>query len=309
MLRWLESASNQKRLMLTVCANPNRANLKSTALALVLALPLLAVPAFAAPDLSAPTLDHGYHLLYSLKFNEAQQDFSQWQQRNPSDPMGPASEGAGLLFSELDRLGILESQFFEDDHAFADRKKLSPDPANRVRFDAALGRAEALAKARLAKDPKDHDALLAMVMVNGLQGDYAGLIEKRNFASLSFTRQGTTWAQQLLTVDPHAYDAYLARGLTKYIIGSLFAPFRWLLHLGGVEGNKEDGLADVRMTAEHGRYFAPFARILLAIAYVRDKDKMQAREVLVKLHDDFPENGRFVREIQRLSATSAQPNR
>ena len=60
--------------MPTAHANPNRANLKSTALALVLALPLLAVPAFAAPDLSAPTLDHGYHLLYSLKFNEAQQE-------------------------------------------------------------------------------------------------------------------------------------------------------------------------------------------------------------------------------------------
>lgn len=262
---------------------------------------LLAAPVLAEPSLAAPTLDHGFHLLYSLKFDEAQQDFAQWQQQNPSDPMGPASEGAGLLFSELDRLGILESQFFEDDRAFADRKKMLPDAAVRTRFDAALNHAESLAKVRLAKDAKDHDALLAMVMVNGLQADYSGLIEKRNFASLSYTKQGTTWAQQLLAVDPHAYDAYLARGLSKYIIGSLFAPFRWLLHLGGLDGNKEDGLADVRMTAEHGRYFAPFARILLAIAYVRDKNKPQAREVLARLHSDFPENGLFVREIQRLT--------
>jgi len=214
--------------------------------------------------------------------------------------MGPASEGAGLLFSELDRLGILESQFFEDDKSFADRKKMSPDAAVHSRFQAALGRAEGLAKAHLAKDPKDHDALLAMVMVNGLQADYAGLIEKRNFASLSYTRQGTTWAQQLLAVDPNAYDAYLARGISRYIIGSLFAPFRWLLHMGGVDGNKEEGLADVKLAAAHGRYFAPFARILLAIAYVRDKDKGQARQVLASLHDDFPENGLFVRELQRL---------
>jgi hypothetical protein len=260
--------------------------------------------ALAAPNVPPPTLDHGFSLLYSLKFDEAQQDFTQWQRQNPNDPMGPASEGAGLLFSELDRLGILESQFFENDYAFADRKKMSPDAAVHTRFEAALGRAEILAKAHLAKDAKDHDALLAMVMVNGLQADYAGLIEKRNFASLSFTRQGTAWAQQLLAVDPHAYDAYLARGLSRYIIGSLFAPFRWLLHLGGVEGTKEDGLADVRLTAEHGRYFAPFARILLAIAYVRDKNKTQARQVLSALHEDFPENGLFVREIQRLTPPS-----
>lgn len=244
-------------------------------------------------------------MLYSLKFNEAQQSFAQWQQRNPADPMGPASEGAGLLFSELDRLGILESQFFEDDKAFVERRKMSPDAEVHGRFQAALDRAEALAKLHLAKDPKDHDALLAMVMVNGLQADYAGLIEKRNFASLSYTKQGTTWAQQLLAVDPNAYDAYLARGLSRYIIGSLFAPFRWLLHLGGVDGNKEEGLADVKLTAAHGRYFAPFARILLAIAYVRDKDKGQARQVLASLHDDFPENGLFVRELQRLQPGSA----
>jgi hypothetical protein len=261
---------------------------------------------WAAPGVAAASmLDHGFSLLYSLKFNEAQQNFSQWQLQNPADPMGPASEGAGLLFSELDRLGILESQFFEDDKAFVDRKKLSPDAAVRGRFQAALDRAEALSKARLAKDPKDHDALLAMVMVNGLQADYAGLIEKRNFASLGYTKQGTSWAQQLLAVDPNAYDAYLARGLSRYIIGSLFAPFRWLLHLGGVDGNKEEGLADVKLTAAHGRYFAPFARILLAIACVRDKDKGQASMILASLHDDFPENGLFVRELQRLQPASS----
>jgi len=260
---------------------------------------------WAAPGVvAASTLDHGFSLLYSLKFNEAQQNFSQWQTQNPADPMGPASEGAGLLFSELDRLGILESQFFEDDKAFVDRKKMSPDAEVHGRFQAALDRAEALAKARLAKDPKDHDALLAMVMVNGLQADYSGLIEKRNFASLGYTKQGTSWAQQLLAVDPNAYDAYLARGLSRYIIGSLFAPFRWLLHLGGVDGNKEEGLADVKLTAAHGRYFAPFARILLAIACVRDKDKGQARMILAALHDDFPENGLFVRELQRLQPGS-----
>ena len=69
-----------------------------------------------------------------------------------------------------------------------------------------------------------------------------------------------------------------------------------------MEGNKGKGLADLRLTAEHGRYLAPFARILLAIAAVRDKDKGQALQLLSGLHDQFPENGLFVREIQRLQA-------
>jgi len=178
-------------------------------------------------------------LLYSLKFDEAQQNFSQWQQQNPTDPMGPASEGAGLLFSELDRLGILESQFFEDDKSFADRKKVSPDAAVHGRFQAALDRARPWRRRTSPRTRRITMRCLPWSWFNGLQADYTGLIEKRNFASLSYTKQGTNWAAQLLAVDPNAYDAYLARGLSRYIIGSLFAPFRWLLHLGGVEGNKE----------------------------------------------------------------------
>ncbi len=273
--------------------------------AICLALPpLLAVAAVAvpAPPAAAPTLDHGFLLLYNLKFNEAEKEFKEWQQQNPNEPMGPVSEGAGLLFSEFDRLGILESQFYEDDKTFLKGRKVAPDLNVRDRFTDALGRAETLAKARLAKDAKDHDALLAMLLVNGLHADYAQLIEKRNFAALGYTRDATTWAQQLLTIDPKAYDAYLARGMSRYIIGSLYAPFRWFLRLGGVEGNKGEGLADLRLTAEHGRYLAPFARILLAIAAVRDKDKGQALQLLSGLHDQFPENGLFVREIQRLQA-------
>jgi len=264
---------------------------------------LLAPTAFAAPSPAIrPTLDDGFHLLYNLRFDEAEQEFTYWQQQNPNEPMGPVSEGAGLLFSEFDRLGILESQFYEDDKAFLKGRPVAPDSKVRERFLGALGRADVLAKSRLAKEPKDHDALLAMVLVNGLHADYAQLIERRNFAALGYTRDATTWAQQLLALDPHAYDAYLARGMSRYIIGSLYAPFRWFLRLGGVEGNKGEGLADLRLTAEHGRYLAPFARILLSIAAVRDKDKAQARQLLSGLHDQFPDNGLFVREIQRLQS-------
>ncbi len=278
----------------------------STIILLHVAAAIAAASEPAPLTLAPPSLDHGFRLLYDLKFNDAQQEFTQWQQQNPSDPMGPVSEAAGLLFSEFDRLGILESQFFEDDKTFLSGKKLSPDAAVHSRFEASLIKAEGLAKTDLAKDPKDRDALLAMVLVNGLHADYAQLIEKRNLASLSYTRQGTIWAQQLLAVDPKAYDAYLARGMSRYIIGSLFAPFRWFLHLGGVEGNKEEGLADLRLTAAHGRYLAPFARILLAIACVRDKDKAQAHQLLASLHEEFPENGLFVREMQRLEPSLPQ---
>ena len=264
----------------------------------------LSTAAVAAPlpNLADISLDSGFRLLYDLDFARAHQVFSSWEQQHPEDPVGPVSDAAGLLFSEFDRLGVLESQFYENDQAFDARQKLSPDPSLRDRFNAAIGQAENRAQARLGKDPKDHDALFAMTLSSGLKADYAALIDKRNLASLHYTKEATHWAEQLLEVDPNCYDAHVATGFSKYIIGSMATPVRWLLRLGGVSGDKTGGIAELQVTAQHGRYLAPFARILLAIAYVRDKNKPQARAILVSLRDEFPRNPLFAREIARLDS-------
>jgi hypothetical protein len=249
---------------------------------------------------AASPLDRGFTGLYNLDFAGAQKDFAAWQQQHPDDPVGPVSEAAGLLFSEFNRLGVLEAQFYENDKAFTDRPKLAPDPALRDRFQAAIGRAENLAHARLGKDPKDRDGLFALTLCAGLQADYAALIEKKNFASLRFTKEASASGQRLLAVCHDCYDALLATGFSKYIIGSMAAPVRWILSLGGLPSDKQGGIADLQTTADHGHYLAPFARILLAIAYVREKDKPRALALLTGLHDQFPGNTLFPREISRL---------
>jgi hypothetical protein len=269
----------------------------------IAALLLLSLPALAAPaGLSLPPLDHGFQLLYSLDFDAAHGIFASWEQSHPDDPMGPTCDAAGLLFSEFHRLGILEAQFFEDDKQFENRPKLSPDPATRARFDAEIKKAQNAARARLAKDPKNRDALFALTLTNGLEADYAALIEKRNVASLRYTKESTVWGQQTLAVDPDCYDAHIAGGISKYIIGSMAAPVRWLVRLGGVSGDKKAGIQELKLVADHGHYLAPFANILLAIAYARDHDKPRARELLASLRDQFPSNPLFAEEIARLDS-------
>lgn len=261
-------------------------------------------PTLAAKDIPSPTavspLDRGFAGLYNLDFGGAQQDFATWQKMHPEDPMGPVSEAAGFLFSEFNRLGVLEAQFYENDDAFDKRPKLTPDPALRDRFHDAITRTENLAHARLAKDSKDRDALFAMTLSSGLQADYAALIEKRNLASLHFTKQASASAQDLLAVCHDCYDALLATGFSKYIIGSMAAPVRWVLRMSGLPADKQGGISDLQTTAEHGHYLAPFARILLAIAYVREKNKPRAVELLTGLQREFPRNTLFPREIEHL---------
>lgn len=260
----------------------------------------------AVADLPSAGLDRGFQRLYDLDFTGAQKEFESWEKLNPENPMGPVSEAAGVLFSEFNRLGVLEEQFYEDDSMFAARKKYEANPQQRARFEQQLDRAEDLAKSRLNRDARDRDALLAMTLSNGLRSDFAALIEKHNLASLHYTKEATAWAEQLLAADPSCYDAHLASGVSRYIIGSMAAPVRWILRLGGVSGDKAGGIAELQATAAQGHLLAPFARILLAIAYVREKDLPRARELLLGLQRDFPENTLFGRELARLDQNGSR---
>ncbi|HEX5243357.1 MAG TPA: hypothetical protein VFW23_08880, partial [Tepidisphaeraceae bacterium] len=178
------------------------------------AISLLSLPLSAATaTLSVPPLDHGFQLLYGLDFEAAHGVFAQWEHSNPDDPMGPTCDAAGLLFSEFHRLGVLESQFFELDKRFENRPKLNADPAIRARFDAEVQKAQTLARNQLAKNPKNRDALFALTLTNGLEADYAALIDKRNMASLRYTKEANAWGQQTLSVDPECYDAHIAGGI------------------------------------------------------------------------------------------------
>lgn len=286
---------------------PLRQVVRSGTLCLVaLILPALILSTMILPAVAAdvPTsrtsLDQGFRLLYNLDFDQAHQVFLSWQHEHPQDPVGPTAEAAGILFSEFHRMGVLEAQFYDNDKRFLNRERPDPDRGVRDRFNAALARAQTSANARLASSPQDRDALFAMTLTSGLQADYAALIEKRNMSSLRYTREANDWADKLLAVDPDCYDARVATGFSKYIVGSMAAPLRWVLRLGGVSGDKKQGIAELQMTADHGRYLGPFARILLAIAFVRDKDNTRARGVLAALRDEFPKNPLFAREIARL---------
>jgi len=257
----------------------------------------------AAATGSPPSLEHGFRLMYSLDFLPADRELSEWQSQHPGNPLGPMSRAANVLFAELDRAGILQAQFFVDDASFTSRKPAAPDPQLCRQFEARLADAEAQATSRLRADPHDHDALFALAMVHGLRADYAALIEGRGMAALSHTRQAARLARTLLDEAPDYVDAYLATGIAQYIVGSLVAPVRWVLRLAGYAGDKAQGMHELELVAERGPLLGPFARILLAIAYLRDHRKEEALQVLSGLNRDFPSNPLFAREIQRLDGS------
>ena len=252
------------------------------------------------PSGIASALDVGYRHMYSLQFEDAHTVFDTWEQAHPDDPMGPVSHAAAYLFAELDRLHLLEAELFVDDDRFLTRTRPAPDPAVKRAFDGALAIALAQTDRILALKPGDGNALLAKIIALGLRADYKALLHKQYLSSLADMKASRVLAEQLVAVQPHCYDAYLAIGVENYMLSLKPALIRWLLRVGGAQTDKTTGVAVLRLTAASGHYLQPYARLLLAVAALRDGDRSQARELLAGLAQEFPHNRLYATELARL---------
>jgi tetratricopeptide (TPR) repeat protein len=260
--------------------------------------------------LKVPELEAGFHLLYQLKFDEARNHFEVWQQSHPEDSLGSASEAASYLFEECYRQGILTSEFFLDDKRFLGKISLKPDPKLRDAFFAADKRAQELAQFRLKTTPDDTKALFAMALSLGMQADYASLIDKQQLESLKMIRDADKYAKKLLVITPEAADAYLGLGTANFVIGCLPGYKRFALGVIGIHGDKALGIQQLEITADKGHYLRPFAKILLALAALREKKKDVARKQLKELVAEFPENPLFANELAKvqLSFVAVEPH-
>jgi tetratricopeptide (TPR) repeat protein len=257
------------------------------------------------PEVShAPELDVGFHLLYELKAAEARTEFAAWQSAHPEDSLGSAAEAASYLFEECYRQGVLTSEFFLDDKRFLGKVALRPNAALRAAFFAADQRAQDLARRRLKINSDDANALFALTLSVGMQADYASLIEKHQLESLRMIREAEKYAQKLLTIAPGAADAYLTLGAANYIIGSLPPHKRFFLRFAGIRGDRRGGMQQLEIAAAHGHYLRPFAKILLALTALREKQTDMARTEFTELVAEFPQNPLFASELVKLSAVA-----
>lgn len=241
-------------------------------------------------------LELGYRQMYDLQFADAHRTFEDWQITHPDDPMGPASDAAAYLFGEFDRLHILQSEFFTHEQHFITDHKLAPDPVVKLKLDADLGTARRLA----ARAPQDPNCQFATILANGLRSDYLALIDKRYAASFQEMKASRVQAERLLAVHPEMYDAWIAVGVENYMLSVKPLPLRWLLRLAGGETDKALGIEKLKLASERGHYLAPFAKLLLAVAALRDHKTWRARMLLEGLVREYPHNPLYAQELARL---------
>jgi Tetratricopeptide repeat len=245
---------------------------------------------------SETLLEQGYRQMYNMQFEEAHRTFTGWESTNPNDPLGPASDAAAYLFTEFDRLHILQSEFFVHEEHFYTDHRLTPDPAMKQKFEAGLDKAVTLAN----RTPEEPNARFALVLAHGLRSDYLALIEKRYLPAFKEMKVARALSEQLLAAHPEYADAWIAIGVENYMLSLKPAALRWLLRLGGGVTDRAVGLEKLRATADKGHYLAPFARLLLAVAALRENQTDRARDILNELARQYPQNPLYREELARL---------
>ena len=249
-------------------------------------------------------IDQALHQMYNADFAGGQTIIADEIRKRPEDPFLHALRATGLLFAEFDRMKILELDFFADDDSLTDRKKLKPDPVVGMEFFRATGEARRLASKRLETDPNDTNAIYALFVAVGVETDYVLLVEKKYIRSYSLAKEGQKYASRLLVMNPPVYDAYLNSGMMEYVVGNLNFFFRWFVHFDQIKGNKQKAIDCLKLVIERGRYYAPYAKILLSVIYLREKKPEQALVLLKELEIDFPLNPLIRKEVLRISSQS-----
>jgi hypothetical protein len=238
--------------------------------------------------------------MYNVDFAGAYRTLDTHLAAHPEDPLGYSARAAALLFQEYQRLKILEIDFFGDDDALTDKGRLTPDPATREKILASTSEARRRAALRLKTDGKDRRALFATVMAASVETQYATIVEKGYGRGSGLAKEVQTLADRLVKLDPPVYDAYLSMASIEYGVSRMNAFFRMMARLRGLRGSKDRAVEHLQLAATRGHYYRPYAKILLSVIYVRERQLPIARALLDELRKEFPANPIFPREIARI---------
>lgn len=269
---------------------------------LSLGLIVLAAAAPAAVAAEPTPVQRALARLYNFDFTNANKILDDHIKNHPQDPLGHTFRASSDLFFELDRLLILEGEFFSDDKRIAEKRaKVKPDPVVREHFFATVTKAKQVAETRLQSNPNDVDSLFAQCILAGLVLDYHALVEKKQLMSLGYVKEAQRWALRLLKADPNFTDAHMTLGTSEYLLGSLPFFVKWFVRLDETTGDKVLAVKKLEKVVQQGRYLGPFAKILLSIIHLREKRYGESAKLLAELTREYPENPLYKKELSKIA--------
>jgi tetratricopeptide (TPR) repeat protein len=240
-----------------------------------------------APDvLDDSAFDH----FYNLEYDQALAGFISDARKAPESPDAQNHIAQTILFREMFRQGMLQSQMLTSSNSFLKMPKMEMSAADQRQFTDAISHAMELSQARLDSDGNDSAALYALGVSYGLRGNYNFAVRKAYLDALHDIGCARKFHNRVTRLDPSMVDAQLTQGVYEYVVGSL--PFGWKMLglMGGLQGSRARGIAMLNRVASEGSTNRIDATIFLAAIYRREHRSADAICILKPLVALLPRN-------------------
>lgn len=262
----------------------------------VAALASDSIAAVSAENLG--NLNTAFDFLYNLDFEPAFDLFEYVTNTESNSAVAPAFWSSALLYRMLAEQGSLQSQLFAT-NAFL-REPPPVDAELQARYLEVREISERRAETRLQRDPDDVDGLFALGLTRGNSANYAAGVEGEYVKGLRALERAVNHHSRLREIRPDIRDTGIVLGVHDYVIGSLPSFVRFLLFIVGSRGDAEQGLDYLRDTAENGEFLAPYGKVLLAMAYIRENELSAATSLAESLSSRYPRNPLLRLELAKL---------
>jgi tetratricopeptide (TPR) repeat protein len=255
-----------------------------------LLLAAAAVPARGNPEseaLRAKAADHSYNLEHDL----ALATFRQAVLADPQDAGAYRGLASSLWLSITFRRGNMTVDDYLGRPNKPNANPLPTAPPETVNgFREAIDKAIALARQRIAKNPKDVDAHYQLGAAVGLRASYTATVDGSVTGAFRAAREAYEEEEKVLDLQPQRKDAGLIVGTYRYIVAALSLPLRMVAYVAGFGGGKEKGIQQIEDAAAYGGDNQTEARFALILLYNREKRYDDALKVLATLRERYPRN-------------------
>ena len=257
--------------------------------AVILSWLIAAAPA-AANSASIALCARGASEIYNLDRDRAVESFRQAVAADPQDAAAYRGLASALWLSITFRRGNMTV----DDYLGTVSRTASPAPPPpadvAAAFNDALEHALALARARIAANPRDAGAHYELGAAIGLRASYIATVENSALHAFRAAKTAYDEHETVLELDAKRKDAGLIVGTYRYIVSTLSLPVRWAAYIVGFGGDKEKGLKLIEDAASYGGDNQEDARFALVLLYNRDQRYDDALKVLAVLREWYSRN-------------------
>ncbi len=248
-----------------------------------------------------PLVREGYEHFYNLDYDGALARFDQVIKAHPQEPIAYAYALQALIFRELYHQDLLDTTYYAHDSFLTTQRKVDIPEANRQKIEYLTNQVQTLADARLRANPQDKNALFAKGFAKGLHAAFITLADHSFFTAARQGLAARNDSEQVLKIDPQYADADMAIGIQQFAVASLPRFVRLVVGIAGVGGNREKGLALLRISAEKGVITSVESRTTISLFLRHDGRYAEALVVQHGLAAQYPHDYLFRLEEANLS--------